>query len=155
MDAGRMVALSLSDPLCVERHRDEFLELVAGRIDILFANEHEVCALLQVDDVWEAVASVQGRCPIAVVTRSDQGSLVITRDAVEEIPPVHVPRVVDTTGAGDLYAAGFLYGLTRDWSLRDCGLAGAAAAAEVISHFGARPEDDLTELVTVAIREEE
>ncbi len=154
LDTGRRVALTLSDPFCVERHRDEFWELVNGDIDVLFANEHELCSLVRRDDVWDAIAEIQGRCEIVVVTRSDQGSLVVTADLVEEVPAVPVRHVVDTTGAGDLYAAGFLYGLTRGWTMRECGLAGAAAAAEVISHFGARPESDLTELVTMAIREE-
>lgn len=155
VEAGRTVALTLSDPFCVERHRQEFLELIDGDVDVLFANEHEIQSLLQVDGVWEAVTAIQGRCRIVVVTRSDQGSLVVTADAVEEIPCVHVDRVVDSTGAGDLFASGFLYGLVRGWSMRACGLAGAAAAAEIISHFGARPEDDLTEMVNAIVREEE
>ncbi|HWH15207.1 MAG TPA: adenosine kinase [Miltoncostaeaceae bacterium] len=154
VDAGRMVALSLSDSFCVERHRDEFLELLDRHLTVLFANEHEVMALVGGDDVWEAVARVQGRCPIVVVTRSDQGALVVTPDEVHEVPAAHVDRVVDTTGAGDLFAAGFLVGLTRGWPLTECARAGAAAAAEVISHFGARPEEDLNVVVGVAIREE-
>jgi sugar/nucleoside kinase (ribokinase family) len=155
LDAGRRVALTLSDPFCVDRHREEFWELVNGDVDIVFANQEELCSLVRTDDVWDAVDRVQGRCGIAVVTRSDQGSLVVTPDRVEEVPAVHVDRVVDTTGAGDLFAAGFLYGLSQGWGMRECGLAGAAAAAEVISHFGARPESDLSGLVSMAIREEE
>lgn len=151
---GRKVAMTLSDPLCVARHRDEFRELVDERIDLLFANQLEAEALYEVGDVWEAVEQLQGRCEIAAVTRGDQGSLVVCADAVYEVGPVHVPEVIDSTGAGDLFAAGFLHGLTRGWDLVRCARAGAAAAAEVITHFGARPESDLRELVRHAIDQE-
>ena len=152
--AGRLVALTLSDPFCVDRHRAEFRELVEGQVDILFANEHEAMSLFEVDDVWQAVERLQAVGRIAAVTRSDQGSLVLTPEGVFEVPAVHADAVLDTTGAGDLYAAGFLFGLTRGWDARTCGLAGAAAAAEIISHIGARPEADLTEVVRLAIGEE-
>jgi len=152
--AERKVAMTLSDPFCVARHRDEFRELIAGRIDVLFANQLEAESLVEVTDVWEAVGVLQGQCELVVVTRGDQGSLVVTPEAVYEVPAVRVTEVVDSTGAGDLYAAGFLYGLTQGWDLVHCAQAGAAAAAEVISHFGARPESDLRELVRIAIREE-
>ncbi len=152
--AGRKVAMTLSDPRCVARHRAEFRELVAGPIDVLFANQLEAESLVEVADVWEAVEVLQGQCELVVVTRGDQGSLVVTPEAVYEVAAVRVPEVVDSTGAGDLYAAGFLYGLTQGWDLVHCAQAGAAAAAEVISHFGARPEQDLGELVRIAIREE-
>ena len=154
VQAGRTVALSLSDPFCVHRHREEFVDLLDGTLTVLFANEAEVVALMEATDVWDAVSRIQGRCPVVVITRSEQGALVVTPEAVHEVPAVRVDRVVDTTGAGDLFAAGFLYGMTRGWDLRECARAGAAAAAEVISHFGARPEDDLTALVGVAIGEE-
>jgi sugar/nucleoside kinase (ribokinase family) len=143
--AGRRVALTLSDPFCVERHREEFRELVDGPVDVLFANQDEIAALYETD-VDAAVAAVRGRCAVAVVTRSERGSLVVTADAVEEIPAAPVERVVDTTGAGDLFAGGFLHGLTRGMALAECARLGGLAAAEVISHFGARPEADLAGL---------
>jgi len=152
--AGRKVAMTLSDPFCVARHRFEFLELVAGPIDVLFANQFEAESLVEVGDVWAAVEVLQGQSELVVITRGDQGSLVVTPEAVFEVPPVRVPEVVDSTGAGDLYAAGFLFGLTQGWDVVHCAQAGAAAAAEVISHFGARPERDLGELVRIANREE-
>jgi len=152
--AGRLVALTLSDPFCVERHRAEFRDLVENAVDILFANEHEAMSLFEVEDVWEAVARLQAIGRIAAVTRSDQGSLVVTPQGVFEVPAVHAEQVLDTTGAGDLYAAAFLYGLTQGWDAERCALAGAAAAAEIISHIGARPEADLTEVVRLAIGEE-
>jgi sugar/nucleoside kinase (ribokinase family) len=152
--ADRKVAMTLSDPFCVARHRSEFRELIAGPIDVLFANQLEAESLVEVPDVWEAVEVLQGQCELVVVTRGDQGSLVVTPEAVYEVGAVRVPEVVDSTGAGDLYAAGFLYGLTQGWDLVHCAQAGAAAAAEVISHFGARPERDLAELVRTAISEE-
>jgi sugar/nucleoside kinase (ribokinase family) len=151
--ADRKVAMTLSDPFCVARHRSEFRELIAGPIDVLFANQLEAESLVEVPDVWEAVEVLQGQCELVVVTRGDQGSLVVTPEAVYEVGAVRVPEVVDSTGAGDLYAAGFLYGLTQGWDLVHCAQAGAAAAAEVISHFGARPERDLAELVRTAISE--
>jgi sugar/nucleoside kinase (ribokinase family) len=152
--AGRRVAMTLSDPFCVARHRDEFADLVAGPVDILFANQLEAESLVGVADVWQAVTALQGQCEIVVVTRGDQGSIIVTEDAVHEIPAVRVPEVVDSTGAGDLYAAAFLHGLAAGWDLKDCGRAGAAAAAEIITHIGARSERDLGELVRIAILEE-
>ncbi|MCB0881748.1 MAG: adenosine kinase [Thermoleophilia bacterium] len=152
---GRTVALTLSDSFCVERHRDEFIELLDADLGLLFANEAELLSLVGGADVWEAVDRVRGRCPVVVVTRSDQGCLVVTPDEVLDVPAHHVERVIDTTGAGDLFASGFLFGLTRGWDLAACARAGSAAAAEVISHFGARPEDDITTLVSAAIHQEE
>jgi sugar/nucleoside kinase (ribokinase family) len=144
--AGRRVALTLSDPFCVERHRDEFRALVDDHLDILFANADELTALYETDDLDAAVAAVRGRCEVAAVTRSEHGSLVVTADEVHEVPAAPVDRVVDTTGAGDLYAAGFLHGLCRGRPLVDCARIGGLAAAEIISHVGARPEADLAEL---------
>jgi sugar/nucleoside kinase (ribokinase family) len=152
--AGRKVAMTLSDPFCVARHREEFRELVTGPIDVLFANQLEAESLVEVADVWEAVTALQGQCEVVVITRGDQGSIIVTPTQVHEVPAVHVSEVVDSTGAGDLYAAGFLHGLTRGWSLAQCARAGSAAAAEVIGHFGARSDRDLGELVRTAIREE-
>lgn len=145
--AGRRVALTLSDPFCVERHRAEFVALVDNDIDILFANEDEIVALYETDGIDEAVAAVRGRCAVAAVTRSEKGSMVVTPEAVHEVPAAPVDRVVDTTGAGDLYAAGFLHGLTRGLPLPECARIGGVAAAEIISHVGARPEADLARLV--------
>jgi sugar/nucleoside kinase (ribokinase family) len=144
-EADRRVALTLSDPFCVERHREEFLELIEGHVDILFANEHEITMLYEVDTFDEALHRVRGHCEIAALTRGAQGSVIVAGDDVHVIdaPPV---EVVDTTGAGDLYAAGFLYGLTHGHPLATCGRLGSLAAAEVISHLGARPAEVLAEL---------
>ena len=149
--AGRRVALSLSDSFCVERHRDEFRALVDQQVDVLFANEVELLALYELDDLSEAVAAVRGRCEIALVTRSEHGSLVVTADDVVEVAAHPVARLVDTTGAGDLYAAGFLHGLTHGLPHPESAALGALAAAEIISHFGARPEADLADLARRAL----
>lgn len=145
-EAGREVALSLSDPFCVERHRDDFLRLVENEVDILFANEAEITSLFQTDDFDAAAAAVRGRCRIAALTRSEKGSIVISGEATHAISAAPAARVVDTTGAGDQYAAGFLYGLVRGRDLAECGRLGSLAAAEVIGHFGARPETALSRL---------
>jgi sugar/nucleoside kinase (ribokinase family) len=144
--AGRKTALTLSDAFCVDRHRDDFRKLVHHGVDILFANEKEITALYEVNRFEDAVTAVRGDCEIAVLTRSALGSLIVTDRATIDIRPEPVAKVVDVTGAGDLYAAGFLYGFTRGLSLADCGRLGSLAAAEVISHIGARPELPLTQL---------
>jgi len=146
-EAGRRVALSLSDPFCVERHRESFLRLVEEHIDLLFANEVEICSLYQVEDFDAALQKVRGHCEVAVLTRSAHGAVILSGDEVHVVDAEPVARVVDTTGAGDLYAAGFLFGYTRGKNLHDCGQIGAIAAAEVISHYGARPEVPLHPLV--------
>jgi sugar/nucleoside kinase (ribokinase family) len=145
-DAGNRVALTLSDPFCVERHRGDFLDLVEHQIDVLFANQNEICSLYEVDDFDAAAEQVRGHCEIAALTRSEQGSVVVTDGAAHSVAAAPVEHVVDTTGAGDQYAAGFLYGLTHGHDLRACGRLGALAAAEVISHLGARPEVSLADL---------
>lgn len=139
------VALTLSDPFCVERHREEFLDLIAGDIDIVFANEDEITMLYQVDTFDEALHHVRGQCEIAALTRGAAGSVIVAGDDTHVIdaPPANV---VDTTGAGDLYAAGFLYGLTHGYDLATCGRLASLGAAEVISHLGARPAVALSEL---------
>ncbi len=144
-EAGRRVALSLSDPFCVGRHRDAFRTLVAEGVDILFANEEEILSLYETDDFDAAARHVAGEVEIAVLTRSERGSVILFggEHAVVAAEPV---RVVDTTGAGDAYAAGFLAGLTRGLPMAECGRIGAVAAAEIISHFGARPVADLRQL---------
>ena len=144
--AGRKVALTLSDPFCVARHREAFLELVDRHVDVLFANEVEICALYQENDFDEAVARVRGHCEIAALTRSERGSVVVNGDEQHVIDAQPVDAVVDTTGAGDLYASGFLFGLSRGMDLATCGRLGSLAAAEVISHVGARPLKPLVEL---------
>jgi sugar/nucleoside kinase (ribokinase family) len=145
--AGRQVALSLSDPFCVGRHRSEFLDLVAGHVDILFANEAEICSLYETDDFATAATAVRGHVAIAALTRSAAGSVILASGAEHFVAAAPVARVVDTTGAGDLYASGFLYGLTRDLPLPICGEIGSLCAAEIISHVGARPETALAKLV--------
>ena len=148
--AGRDVALSLSDPFCVDRHRAAFRELIEGDIDILFANEAEICSLYETEDFIEAATAVRGQVAIAVLTRSEHGSVILTRGGIDRIRAARVERLVDTTGAGDLYAAGFLFGLTRRLPLGVCGKIGSLCAAEIISHVGARPEVALKGLVEKA-----
>jgi sugar/nucleoside kinase (ribokinase family) len=149
-EAGRQVALSLSDPFCVGRHRAEFRDLVAGAVDILFANESEICSLYETEDFDTAAAAVRGHVRIAALTRSAQGSVIIAHENLHTIAAAPVARVVDTTGAGDLYAAGVLFGLTRGLPLPTCGALGSLCAAEIISHVGARPEAALDKLVASA-----
>ena len=144
---GGKVALSLSDAFCVDRHRDSFEDLVAHHVDILFANEDELMSLYQAADFDAALHAVRGHCDIAALTRSEKGSVILRGTDVHIVDAEPVDRVVDTTGAGDQYAAGFLYGLTEDFDLYTCARSGGIAAAEVISHFGARPETPLKKLV--------
>ncbi len=144
--AGRKTALTLSDAFCVDRHRDDFRKLVHQGVDILFANEKEITALYEVNSFDEAVDAVRGECEIAVLTRSEEGSLIIAADETVTVKAKPVDKVVDVTGAGDLYAAGFLFGLTRKLPLTVCGELGSLAAAEVISHIGARPQVPLDKL---------
>jgi sugar/nucleoside kinase (ribokinase family) len=144
--AGRRVGVTLSDVFCVERHRDEWLSLVVDHVDVLFGNEAELRALYQLDDFDACVDAVREHVDIAAITRSEHGSVVATPGETIAVPAYPIERIVDTTGAGDLYAAGFLYGLTHERSLEDCARLGALAAAEVISHTGPRPEADLAAL---------
>ena len=137
--AGRKVALTLSDPFCVDRHRSAFLDLVEHHVDILFANEAEICALYQVPGFDAALERVRGHCEIAALTRSAKGSVLVGDGKMHVVEARRVNGVVDTTGAGDLYASGVLYGLSRGLDLATCGSLGSLAAAEVISHVGARP----------------
>jgi fructokinase len=144
--AGRRVALSLSDAFCVDRHRAAFRELVAGHVDVLFANEAEITSLYEKNTFDEAAALAGRDAALAVLTRSEAGSVILSGDERHVIAAEPV-RVVDTTGAGDAYAAGFLTGLTTGLPLRECGRLGSIAAAEIISHYGARPEADLRQRV--------
>ena len=147
-EAGRRVALSLSDPFCVHRHREDFLRLVDHHVDVLFGNEAEVAALFQTTDLDASIRRLRGMTELAAVTRGPGGSLAVTAGEVVEIAAAPAARVVDTTGAGDLFAAGFLFGLTRGATLPDCGRLGSIAAAEVIGHFGARPQTSLAALLS-------
>ena len=144
--AGRQVALSLSDAFCVNRHRAAFLDLVANHVDILFANEAEITALYERNTFGEAAEAARHDVGIAALTRSEAGSLILRGTETVNVA-ANAARVVDTTGAGDAYAAGFLTGLTAGKSLEICGCMGSIAAAEVISHYGARPEADLRKLM--------
>lgn len=148
--AGKKVALSLSDAFCVERHRDEFLDLVEHHVDILFANESEIMSLYKTEDFDRAVQQVKEHCELAALTRSEKGSVIVSKTGEPIIvPAAPVAQVVDTTGAGDMYAAGFLFGHARGFPLAECGYLGSLAAAEVISHVGARPQSDLAALVNM------
>jgi sugar/nucleoside kinase (ribokinase family) len=140
-DAERDVALTLSDAFCVDRYRAEFVELIrSGTVDLVFANERELHSLYQTADFETAVNAMRNDARLAVVTRSEKGCLVVTREETDAIPASPVERLVDATGAGDLFAAGFLVGLSRGADNRTAARLGALAAAEVISHLGARPE---------------
>jgi sugar/nucleoside kinase (ribokinase family) len=144
--AGVKVAFTLSDSFCVGRYRSEFLELVEKHIDILFANEHEILSLYEVEQFDDALQKVRGVTEIAALTRSEKGSVVLKGDEVHVIDAVPGVKVVDTTGAGDAYAAGFLYAYTQGWDLAKAGRLGGAMAAEVISHYGPRVESDVKAL---------
>jgi sugar/nucleoside kinase (ribokinase family) len=144
--AGAQVALSLSDSFCVGRFRDEFLNLMQNELDIVFANEDEAKSLFETEDFSVVTENFKAWGGLAAVTRSAQGCVVIKGGEHHAVPAFPVTKVLDTTGAGDLFAAGFLYGLTHGKSLPDCGKLGALAAAEIISHYGARPETSLKEL---------
>jgi sugar/nucleoside kinase (ribokinase family) len=145
--AGRSVALTLSDVFCVDRHRGEFLELMrTGAVDIVFANERELHSLYETADLDAALGGLRNDARLAVITRSEKGCLVVTRQETEAVPAAPVAHVVDATGAGDLFAAGFLVGLARAADHRTAARLGALAAAEVIGHLGARPETSLKAL---------
>jgi sugar/nucleoside kinase (ribokinase family) len=146
-EAGRKVSLGLSDPFCVARYRESFVELVDNHVDILFANEEEIISLYQAKDFDAALQRVREDCSIAALTRGEKGSVIVAGDEIHIIDADPVDRVVDTTGAGDAYAAGFLYGLSQGNDLAQCGRLGGAAATEVIGHMGARPEGSLKDLV--------
>lgn len=144
-----VVSLTLSDPFCVDRHREDFRRFAAGAVDLLFANEVEICSLYEVNTLPEAIERVRQDCALAAITCGSSGSLLVTADHTISVGIRPVAEVLDTTGAGDLYAAGFLWGIARGASLETCGEAAAIAAAEAISHLGARPQTDLLQLVSV------
>lgn len=144
--AQRNVSLTLSDLFCVERHRESFKQLVAHHVDILFANEAEILALYETRDLPSALAAARAACPIVAVTRSEHGSVVVSEAGETQVAPMPVAKVVDTTGAGDQYAAGFLFAHSRGRPLAECGALASLAASEVIAHMGPRPETNLRAL---------
>ena len=148
--AGRKVAVTLSDVFCIERHRASFKHLVENHIDICFANEEELLSLYETNDFDAALETVRAACPLVAVTRSERGSVIVSGTQTFHVPAVPVARVVDTTGAGDQYAAGFLYGYANGRPLPECGALGSLAASEVISHIGPRPAVSLKELAAKA-----
>ena len=148
--AGRKVSLTLSDSFCVDRHRASFRQLIKTQIDILFANEEELLSLYETDDFDKAVELLRADTALAAVTRSEKGSVVIGDGEPIVVAAEPVDKVVDTTGAGDQYAAGFLYGVARDLPLATCARLGHIAAAEVISHYGPRPETAFATLAKAA-----
>jgi len=147
---NRKVALTLSDAFCVDRFRDEFKDLV-NHVDLVFANEDEICSLYEVDEFDDALQAVRAAGTMAALTRSEKGSVLMHDDELHIIDAIAGVDVVDTTGAGDLYAAGVLAGLTQGRDLGECGHMGSIAAGEVISHMGARPEADLKKMVDEAL----
>jgi sugar/nucleoside kinase (ribokinase family) len=149
--AGRKISLTLSDPFLVNRYKDELKDFVEKHVDIVFANEEEVCGLYDADSFDAALQAVRAHCEVAALTRSEKGAVIVAGDEVHVVDAVPVDAVVDTTGAGDLFAAGFLHGFTQGHSLYDSGRLGALAAAEVISHVGARPELNLAELAAAEL----
>jgi sugar/nucleoside kinase (ribokinase family) len=151
-EAGRKVALTLSDSFCVQRHHADFYALVCDDVDLLFANEHELAVLFGTDDFAASVQVLRDKCPLAVVTRSKKGSVVITADDYIEVPALPVDPIIDATGAGDMYAAGFLYGLTHEKSLEQSAEIGTICAAEVIMHMGPRPQVALASLLPDDLR---
>lgn len=146
-NAGRQVALTLSDSFCVDRYRGEFLDLMCnGTVDLVFANEAELHSLYQTSDFDTALKQLRVDAKLAVVTRSEKGCVVVSKDGIMAVPAFPIEKMVDTTGAGDLFAAGFLFGLVRGAGFEAAGRLGALAAAEVIQHIGARPQTSLREL---------
>lgn len=146
-DHGRMVSLTLSDSFCVDRHRDDFRALVRDQVDILFGNENEVVSLYQVETLDEALDALRAECQLAVITVGPEGCVIVTNEGLERVSAEPVAMVLDTTGAGDLFAAGFLYGFTRGLPHAESARIAAIAAAEVISHVGPRPLVDLRTLI--------
>ncbi|MFH1158017.1 MAG: adenosine kinase [Pseudomonadota bacterium] len=148
--AGKKIALTLSDPFCVERHRGDFLELIRDHVDILFGNEAEIQSLYGTDRHSEILR----HCSLTVITKGAKGSMIVSKEGTVEIKATPVPQVVDTTGAGDIYAAGFLYGYTQNKPLKECGHIASVAAAEIISQVGARPQRSLAKVLQEGKRPE-
>ncbi len=144
---GREIALSLSDTFCVTRHKEELFELITKNVDVLFANEYEIMALLDIANIKDAPAQLSQMCKVSIITLGNKGSIIIAGDDMHHIPPLTGLNVIDTTGAGDLYASGFLFGYTQGYSLPECGRIATICAAEIIQHMGARPEVKLADLL--------
>ena len=140
-ETGRFVSLTLSDSFCVDRHRHEWLDLISDMVDLVFANETEICSLFETEEFDSAAARAADITEVVALTRAAEGSVVISGNERVEVPAVYVPRIVDATGAGDLYASGFLFGMAKGADLARCAELGAVAAAEIISHVGARPRE--------------
>ena len=144
---NQKIAFTLSDPFCVDRHRDSFNQLINDQIDILFGNQDEICSMIKTKNIDEGIAYAKSLGIITIITLAEKGSIVIDKDRVKEIKPKIINKVIDSTGAGDLYASGFLYGLSRQKNLAECGRLASLAASEIISHFGARPQVKLSSLI--------
>ncbi len=144
---NRKLALTLSDPFCVIRHREDFKNLVENHVDILFANEEELKEITQISDTEQAITAIRGKCDVIAVTLGDKGSAIVTPDKTLRVAAIKPDQLIDTTGAGDAYAAGFLFGLSEGKSLAECGRLGSLAASEVISHMGPRPLKPLKNLL--------
>ncbi len=143
--AGHRLALSLSDPFCVNRHREDFHKLIDKHVNLLFGNEEEIISLCEKDTLEEAIEIIKGKCEIIAITRSEKGSIILKGDEIIKIDAIKPKKLVDTTGAGDAYAAGFLYGFTEGKSLEESGKLASIAASEIISHMGPKPETNLAE----------
>ena len=146
--AGGKVALSLSDGFCVDRHRESFLELVNGHVDVLFANEVEIMSLYKTEDINSAIEAVRGCCEVIAITRGGEGSVVLSGEQRLDIGIVNLGELVDTTGAGDLYAGGFLHAYTQGEELQRCGELGALCAGQIVTQLGARSQVSLQQLAT-------
>jgi|TARA_B110000438_G_scaffold301741_1_gene357444 sugar/nucleoside kinase (ribokinase family) len=144
---NQQIAFTLSDLFCVDRHRDSFIELIKNDVDILFGNEEEVCALSKSNSISEGINYIKSLNITAAVTLAEKGSLIVKNNEIIEISAIHVDKVIDSTGAGDLFASGFLYGLSQNKELTTCGHIASIAAAEIISHYGARPLNKLSNLI--------
>ena len=141
------IAFTLSDLFCVDRHRDSYKELIENDINILFGNEEEISAMCNSSSLEDSIAYAKSLNIIVAITRAAKGSIIVYDESVIEIDPIHVDKVVDTTGAGDLYAAGFLFGIAKEKDMATCGYYASVAAAEIISHYGARPLVKLSSLI--------
>ena len=147
---NRKLALTLSDSFCVNRYREEFFNLIKNHVDILFANEAEIKSLFEVDTLDEAVAAIAPLCELTAITMSEKGSLIVSGTQTIKVNAIPPAQLVDTTGAGDAYAAGFMFGLTEGKSLSECGMLASLAASEIISHMGPRPQASLRDMLRKA-----
>jgi sugar/nucleoside kinase (ribokinase family) len=144
---NQQIAFTLSDLFCVDRHHNSFAKLIKNNVDILFGNEEEICAMTNSTSIEEGIQYAKSLNIVVAITLAERGSLIVKNNKVIEVPAIDIDKVIDTTGAGDLYAAGFLYGLSQNKDLNDCGHMASVAAAEIISHYGARPLIKLSNLV--------